>query len=50
MCMRDEALEDLRKIKPNAHKRRPYKDSVYMGLESRPGALMSRLRKNALRD
>ena len=46
MCTYDEALEDLRKMKPNAHKRRPYKVSVQIGLESGSRALMSRLRRN----
>ena len=32
--------------KSNAHKRRPYKLSVQIGLESGPRALMFRLRRN----
>ena len=46
MWTHDEVLENLRKMKPNAHKRRPYKVSVQIGLELGPRALMFTLRRN----
>ena len=39
MWTHDEVLENLRKMKPNAHERGPHKVSVKMGLELGPRAL-----------